>query len=188
MKTNGLRRASVLGGCAWLGVAGYGISRAITDSADEWSVAYALFTAALLLGTASTVLIAAVASRQGSRPRLRWAGLVVSGLGCAVAFMAAWALPVWMALLGAGFALLGVAAGPGRSRLLAMLAAAQLLAIPVLIAGIEAEVGHRDEWGDYPAAGGIALVVVASITVAAIFTLTRSEAESGNLPSPHATA
>ena len=71
MRTNVLRRASVLGGCAWLGVAGYGISRAITDSAEEWSAAYALFTAALLLGAASTVLIVAVTSRQGKRPRLR---------------------------------------------------------------------------------------------------------------------
>lgn len=189
MKTNVLRRASVLGGCAWLGVAGYGISRAITDSGDEWGVAYALFTVALLVGAASTVLIVAVASRQGDRPRLRVAGLVVSGLGCAVALMAAWALPVWMTLLGAGFALVGVAAGPGRGRLLAVLAAAHLLAIPVLIAGIEAEVGRRDEWGDYPAAGGIALVVVASITVVAIVTLAREAERFEDIPSPsHATA
>lgn len=184
MKTNVLRRASVLAGCAWLGVAGYGISRATTDSAEEWSVAYALFAVALLIGAVSTVLIVAVASRQGIRPRLRTAGLVVSGLGCAVAVMAAWALPVWMTLLGAGFALVGAAAGPGRGRLLAVLAAAQLLAIPVLIAGIEAEVGHRDEWGDYPVAGGIALVVVASITVAAIVPLRRGADRFDDIPSP----
>lgn len=83
----------------------------------------------------STVLIVAVASRQGNRPRLRMAGLVISGLGCAVAVMAAWALPVWMTLLGTGFALVGAAAGPGRGRLLAVLAAAQLLAIPVIGGG-----------------------------------------------------
>ena len=65
MRTNVPRRASVLGGCAWLGVAGYGISRARTDSADEWSVAYAVFTVALLLGAVSTVLIAAVAVSPG---------------------------------------------------------------------------------------------------------------------------
>ena len=184
MKTTVLRRASVLGGCGWVGVAGYGISTVMTDSGDEWSVAYALFTVALLLGAASTVLIVAVASRDGDRPRLRMAGLVVSGLGCPVALMAAWALPVWMTLFGVGFALVGVAAGPGRGRLLAALAAAQLLAIPVLLAGIEAEVGRRDEWGYSPAAGGIALVVVASITVAAIVTLSRNADLIGNLPSP----
>ncbi len=184
-----MRRVSVLGGCAWLGVAGYGISTVTMESGDSWGVVYALFTVALLLGAVSTVLIVAVASREGNRPRLRMAGLVVSGLGCAVALIAAWALPVWMTLLGAGFALVGVAAGPGRGRLLAVLAAAQLLAIPVLIAGIEAEVGRRDEWGDYPAAGGIALVVVAFITVAAIVTLTRNADQFGNLPATaHATA
>jgi hypothetical protein len=174
MKTNVLRRVCVLGGCAWLGVAGYGVSTATTESGDHWRVGYALFTVALLLGAVSTVLIVAVASRKGNRPRLRMAGLVVSGLGCGVALVGAWALPVWMALLGSGFGLVRVAAGSVRGKLLAVLAAAQLIAIAVLIAGIEAEVGHRDEWGDYPAAGGIALVVVASITVAAIITLTRS--------------
>lgn len=107
----------------------------------------------------STVLIVAVASRRGKRPRLRMAGLVVSGIGCGVALVGAWAPPVWMALSGAGFALVGVTAGSVHGRLLSILAAAQLIATAVLIAGIEAEVGHRDEWGDYPAAGGIALVV-----------------------------
>jgi hypothetical protein len=184
MKPNVLRRVSVLGGCAWLGVAGYGVSTAMTESGDGWMVGYTLFTVALLLGAVSTVLIVAVASRQGNRPRLRMAGLVVSGLGCAVAVMAAWALPVWMMLFGAGFALAGVAAGSVRGRLLAVLAAAQLIAIAVLIAGIEAEVGRRDEWGDYPAAGGIALVVVAAITIAAIVTLTWNADRFGDLPSP----
>jgi MFS family permease len=184
MKANVLRRVSVLGGCAWLGVAAYGISTAMTESGDGWRVGYALFTVALLLGAASTVLIVAVASRHGNRPRLRMAGLVVSGLGCGVAAVGAWALPVWMTLLGVGFALVGVAAGSVRRRLLGVLAAAQLMAIAVLIAGIEAEVGPRDEWGDYPAAGGIALVVMASITLAAIVTLTRNADRFGNLPSP----
>ena len=184
MKTNVLRRASVLGGCAWLGVAGYGITTAVTESGDNWRVGYMLFTAALLLGAVSTVLIVAAVSRQGNRPRLRMAGLVVSGLGCAVAAVGAWALPVWMTLLGAGFALVGVAAGSARGRLLAVLATGQLVAIAVLIAGIEAEVGRPDEWGDYPAAVGIALVFVAAITVAAIVTLARSADEFGDLSSP----
>jgi hypothetical protein len=89
-----------------------------------------------------------------------------------------------MTLLGAGFALVGVAAGSVHGRLLAVLAAAQLIAIAVLVGGIEAEVGRRDEWGDYPAAGGIALVVVASITVVAILTLTRNADRFGSLRSP----
>ena len=184
MKRNVLRRASVLGACAWLGVAGYGISTAIAESGDDWEVGYTLFTAALLLGAVSTLLIVAAVSRQGHRPRLRMAGLVISGLGCVVAALAAWALPVWMTLLGAGFALAGVAAGSVRGRLPAVLAAGQLVAIAVLVAGLEAEVGRPDEWGDYPAADGIALVVVAAVTVAAIVTLARKADEFGDLPSP----
>lgn len=183
MTTNVLRPAIILGACAWLGVAGYGISTAITESGDGWRIGYALFTVALVLGSACTVLIVAVASHDGNRPRLRMAGLVVSGLGCVVSAMAAWALPVWMTLFGAGFALVCVAAGTARWTQLAVLAAAHLIAIGVLIAGIEAEVGHRNEWGDYPAAGGIALVVVATITVAAIVTLTRNADRIGHLPS-----
>ena len=188
METSVLRRVSVLAGSAWLGVAGYGISRAIAESGDGWSVAYTLFTAALLVGAGSTLIIAAVVSRQGDRPRLRMAGLVVSGLGCAVAVVGAWALPVWMTLLGAGFAIVGVAAGSTRGRLLAVLAAAQLTSIVVLIGGIEAQVGRRDEWGDYPAAGGMALVVVASITIAAIVTLSRNAGQVVNLPTPDQSA
>ncbi len=184
MKTNVLRRVSVVGGCGWLGVAGYGISTATTESGDGWRVGYTLFTVALLLGALSTVMIVAAVSRQGDRPRLRMAGLAISALGCAVAVVGAWALPVWMTLFGAGFALVCIAAGSVRGRLLAALAAAHLIAIAVLIAGIEAEVGRRDEWGDYPAAGGIALVVVATITVLAIVTLTRNAARFGYLPSP----
>ncbi len=184
MNTNVLRRATVLGGCAWFGVAGYGISTAITDSGDNWRVGYGLFTVALLLGAVSTILIVAVVSRQGNRPRLRMAGLVVSGLGCAVAVVGAWALPVWMTLFGAGFALVGVAAGSARGRLPAVLAAGQLVAIAVLIAGIEAEVGRPDEWGDYPTAVGIALVFVAAITVAAIVPLVSNAEEFGDLSSP----
>jgi len=126
-------------------------------------------------------------TRQGDRPRVRMAGLVVSALGCAVAVVGAWALPVWMTLFGAGFALVGIAAGSARRRLLATLAAAHLIALAVFIAGIEGEVGRRDEWGDYPTAGGIALVVLAAITVAAIVTLTRNAARFGYLPSPSPT-
>lgn len=96
--------------------------------------------------------------------------------------MAAWALPIWMALLGAGFALVGSAAGSVGGRLLGVLAAAQLVAIAVLIAGIKAEVGHRDEWGDYPVAGGLALVVVAFITVVTIITPPEAPGGSGTSP------
>ena len=43
-----------------------------------------------------------------------------------------------------------------------------------MFAGIVAEVGRQDEYGDYPAAGGIALAVTATLTIIALGELTRS--------------
>jgi len=48
---------------------------------------------------------------------------------------------------------------------IACLSAAQLVGTPVLIVAIENEVGTPDSYGDYPAAGSIALVVTAAITI-----------------------
>jgi hypothetical protein len=52
----------------------------------------------------------------------------------------------------------------------------------VLFAAIAAEVGRQDEWGDYPAAGGIAVVVVAAITIMALLGLTTSIGRRGAMP------
>ncbi len=53
-------------------------------------------------------------TRECARPRLRIAGVAVSALGAVASFVGAWALPLWMTILGAGFALLAVG---GQSRL-----------------------------------------------------------------------
>ena len=178
--TTKVRDVGLLGGCAWLVVAGYGLSTATVGSGDDWRLGYAVFSVALLLAAVSTVTLAALVSRHSRRPRLRIAGLVVGGFGCAVAVVA-WALPVWMVLLGVGFAMIGFASGTVGGRVLAVLAAAQMMAVAVLIAGIEAEVGRRDEWGDDPAAGGIALMVVAGVTIVEILRMTR---DAGRALSP----
>lgn len=127
---------------------------------------------ALLVGAALSVTLAAWATRQGGQRRLRTVGLVVSGLGVATALVA-WALPLWMTVLGAGFAVLAVASRPGERRALALLAAGQLAGLAVMFAVIAAEVGRRDEYGDYPAAGGIAVGVTAAMTIIALSQLTR---------------
>lgn len=94
--------------------------------------------------------------------------MATGGLGCALAVVAAWALPAWMTLLGVGFAVVAAASDPSRRRALALLAAGQLAGIAVLIAAIKAEVGQPDDYGDYPAAGGIAVIVVAAVTIIAL--------------------
>jgi hypothetical protein len=162
-----MRELMVVAGVAWLVVAGYGVrSAAVADDAG-WEPVYTVFMLALIVGAALTVWVAASATRDSDRPRLRTAGLVVSGVGV-VACLVAWALPLWMTLLGVGFAMVAVASNPGRRRAPALLAAGQLGAVAVMFAGILAEVGRRDEWGDYPAAGGIALAVVAAMTIVAL--------------------
>ena len=70
--------------------------------------------------------------------------------------------------------MVAVASGPGPRRVLAMLAAAQLIDVVVLIAAIEIGTGARDEYGDYPAAGGIAVVFVAVMMIIALVELARS--------------
>jgi ABC-type transport system involved in cytochrome bd biosynthesis fused ATPase/permease subunit len=167
MATKPMRELVVVAGLAWLVVAAYGVRSAAVADGGDWQLAYVVFMSALLVGAALSVWVAARVSRESGRPRLRTAGLAVSGVG-AVACLVAWALPLWMTLLGVGFAIVAAASGPGERRAAVLLAAAQLVGVAVMFAGIATEVGRRDEWGDYPAAGGIALAVVAGITIVAL--------------------
>lgn len=170
-----VQRLALVAGLGWLVVAGYGLRETMIDSDDGWEVAYAVFSIALLVGAALSVASAALATGGSDRPRLRVAGLVVGGIGCALAVVGAWALPAWMTLLGVGFALVAVAGGSGPRRALSVLATGQLLGIVALIVAIEAEVGARDSYGDYPAAGGIAVVLVAVMAIVAMVELARSD-------------
>lgn len=173
MDTRRVRTLTVVAGVAWLVVAGYGLRSAIVDDGDDWQLTYMVFSLALLVGAALSVAVAAWSTRNSDRRRLRMAGLVVGSVGGAAA-MVAWALPLWMTILGIGFAAIAVASGPGERRAMALLAIGQVAGLAVLFAGIAAEVGRRDEWGDYPAADGIAIVVTAAISVIALLQLTRS--------------
>lgn len=173
MTTRTMRTLTWVAGFAWLVVAGVGLRSAIVDDDADWELIYFVFSLALLVGAALSVTVAAWVTRQGGRPRLRLVGLVVSSLG-AVASLVAWAYPLWMTLLGVGFALVTVAAGPRERRAVALLAAGQLAGLAVMIAAIEAEIGRRDEWGDYPLASGIAVGVMAAMTLVALFKLTGS--------------
>jgi hypothetical protein len=173
MATRAMRTLTLVAGFAWLVVAGSGIRSATVSDDSDWELTYMVFSLALLVAAAASVRVATLATRQGGRPRLRMAGLVVSSLGCAAALVA-WAFPLWMTVLGVGFAMVALSSGPRQRRALALLAGGQLVGIAVMFAGIAAQVGSRDEWGDYPAAGGIAVGVAAAITIIALFGLTRS--------------
>lgn len=168
MSSSAVRTMSVVAGAAWLVVAGAELIDGLADYGDSWEAPYVIFTMALVVGATLTLGVGAQATRESARPRLRMAGLAVSALGAVASFIGAWALPLWMTLLGAGFAVLALAAGPAQRRPLALLGAGQLAGIAVLIAGIEAEVGRADDYGDYPLAGGIAVLFVAATAIVAL--------------------
>ena len=172
MSRSAVRTMTLVAGAAWLIVAGSGMIDGFVDYGDDWATPYTLFMLALAMGASLSIAIGAEATRENARPRLRMVGLAVSALGAVACLVGAWALPLWMTILGAGFAMLAAAAEPAQRRPLALLAAGQLAGIAVLILGITAEVGRVDRHGDYPLAGGIAVLVVAATAVVALLTLT----------------
>jgi hypothetical protein len=172
MSRSAVRTMTLIAGAAWLVVGGSGFIDGLVEYGDSWEAPYTVFMLALVVGATLTLAVGAQATTETARPRLRMAGLAVSALGAVAALVGAWALPLWMTILGAGFALLAAAAHPAPRRPLALLAAGQLAGIAVLIAGITAEVGRVDEHGDYPLAGGIAVLVVAATAIVALLTLT----------------
>lgn len=169
MTIRATRTMTLLAGLAWLVIAGGGVMEAVRGGEDNWELHYPVFSTALLVGAfLSVALVSHVTAAAGGRPRLRIVGLAVCGLGC-LSCIVAWALPLWMGLLGLGFLILAVASPARPRRALALLAVGQLGAIAVLIASIEAKISRIDEYGDYPAAGGLALVFVGALMIAGLF-------------------
>ena len=172
MTTGTWRTFVAFGGLAWLVVAVYGVLSSRVDDGDSWEGPYLVFTAALMIGAVLVVGAAAMVTQNAERRRLRMAGLIVSGFGVALTLVA-WAIPVWMTVLGVGLALIAGAAGPSARRAVAVLAAAQLVGLVALFVGIAIELGEADSYGDYPAAAGLALIVTAAFTIFAIVELMR---------------
>lgn len=172
MAAREMRTLGVVAGAAWLVVAGSGLGWLTVDS-DTWELPYMIYSLALLVAVAATVGLAAVASRGSGRPRLRMVGLALCGLGLAASIVA-WALPLWMTILGVGLTTVAVASAPRPHRGLVVLGAAQLAGLSVMFAALLAEVGPRDEWGDHPAAGALGVWVTVAVTIAGLVLLARS--------------
>ena len=168
-----MRRLIVTAGAAWVIVAGYGALNTVADLNDDWGVPYAVYSLALLVGVLVVLAIVEHSTRNSPRPRLRMAGMVVTGLAGAASFVAAWAVPLWMTLLGLGLATLAGAGVPGERRALGMLAGGQVVGLLVLFGGLIAEVGRQDEYGDHPVPGGIAIIVAAALVIAGLVELRR---------------
>ncbi len=156
------------GALGWLGVGAYGIWVVSTEgTSDTWEQPYLLFSIALLLATASTLVLGWAISRSTARNGARRVGIGFGALAV-VSSLVAWALPLWMALVALSAASFAVASGrPVRSGLAGM-AAGQVIGMVALFAAIEAEIGPRDSFGDYPVAFGISLVVAGLISALAV--------------------
>ena len=183
MATSTMRTLTTVATAAWLTVGGYGIWSAMVDGDGGWEAAYSVYMLALLVGAVVAVLLAAQLTGGAARPRLRVAGLVVCGLGC-LGSIVAWALPLWMTLLAAGFGMLAAACAPPVRRGLAVVTAGQLVGLAVLYGGLIAKIGPRDEYGDYPLAFAASLVVAAALTIAGLVQLARSGSEARSPGAP----
>jgi hypothetical protein len=153
-------------------IAAFGVRWVIVDDGDNWESAYVAFSATLLVAAVLTFVVVARVSASSPRRRLRLAGLVICGVGVAASIVA-WAYPLWMTVLGVGLATVASAAARRFQRTLLVLAAGQLIGLAVMIAGIEAELGRRDEWGDYPAASALGLATTAGTMIAGLVILRR---------------
>lgn len=157
-----MRPLMVVAGAAWSMVALSGVWEVFEDR--SWFGTYMFFMLSLIVAAIVSVSVVARLTHGARRPWLRRVGLVVAGLGCFVSIVA-WALPLWMVLLGSGYALIALSARPPMRRAIACLSVAQLAGTPALIVATEIGVGTPDSYGDYPAAAAIALVITAAITI-----------------------
>jgi hypothetical protein len=154
----------------WLVVGGHGAREAA--EAGGWLASYRLFAVALAVAAVLTVAAVGSSTAPPVRPRLHTAGLAIGGFGV-VTTLVAWALPLWMVVLGVGIALMAAATTRRERATTFALAIAPFIGLATLIVSIEAEVGSPDEYGDHPAAAGVALVITALGMIGALLAFAR---------------
>lgn len=170
-----------LGGAVlgWLGVTVYGIWVVAGEgTSDNWEQPYMLFSIALLVATVSTLAVGAAVSRDTDRPVARWFGIGFGVLAVAGSVVA-WALPLWMTLVALSAVGFTLASGRSVRPGLAGLAAAQVIGMAAMYAAIQAEVGPRDSYGDYPVAFGIGLIVAPAVSALALAVAARAWSGAG---------
>ena len=167
-RLNQFGQLATVAGLGWLGVAIGGVWEI---AGGDWP--YALFSIILMLAAGLSVAAGWQGTRETDRATLLRCGLGI-GLLAVASTVVAWALPLWMTLLAITFAVWAVAAPRAPRPGLATLAGAQLVGIGALIIAIEAEVGQRDSYGDYPAAFGVGLLVTGVGSALGLAVLVRS--------------
>ena len=159
------RRLGILASLLWFAVGSVALQRGLVDGDAHWEVTYMVFSVLLSVAAITTVAVV-VESTRAARGMLASIGKGIAILG-ALSTVIAWATPLWMSLLGLGFAVLAVAVTEAR-RTLATLAFAEAFGLSVMVAGSVAGVGREDGYGDHPAAIGIGITVTAAVTSMAL--------------------
>jgi hypothetical protein len=146
--------AAVAGAALWVAAAVYGAFAIRLDT--EWLPSYLFFVVLVVGASAMTLLTtAALRERHGGLGWVGLTGLIVLGAGTAFAFIATWAIPVWLAVQGVGLLLVALAMWPlGVAPRGATIAygAGQLVGVAGFALLRYLEVGTPDRYGDYPAA------------------------------------
>jgi hypothetical protein len=147
-------------GGLWLIAAVVYVLMILRDDAEAngWQVFYAIFTVALLAAGVLTVLaMIGVSRRSGGLGIPGMIGLAIASLGV-LASIIAWAVPLWMGLLGIGLLVFGGAAlnngvAPKRSTMLA--SSGFIIGVILWVALNATKIGAVDSYGDYPVAWAI---------------------------------
>lgn len=173
MKQSTILRTLAVALLGWVGVGAYGIWGFSTEqSGDGWQRPYLLFSISLLLAAIFTTAALWACTHGTERQALRVTGLVV-GVVAVASSIAAWAQPLWATLIAVSCILFAVAAPRHLKPGVVVLAASQLVGMVALVGALEAEIGRRDSYGDYPAAFGIGIAVTAAGAILGIAILAR---------------
>jgi hypothetical protein len=161
--------AAVAGAALWVAAAVYGAALYYLNT--EWLPSWLVFIVLVVgAGVMTLLTTAALRERHGGLGWLGLVGLVILGAGVALAFIASWAVPFWMAVEGIGMLLVAVAMWPlsvaPRAATIGY-GAGQLVGVAGFALLSYLEVGTPDEFGGYPAAG-IGAAIGLCITAAAL--------------------
>jgi hypothetical protein len=154
---------ALVAGGLWFASAAFYVATSEFDVGDDGMRTYAVYAAMVLAASVLGLLaMVGVSKRLGGLGRSGMAGLVITGVGVAAAGIIAWALPLWMGLMGLGMLMFGLAvlrttAAPKWGTLL--VSSGFVIGVITFIIANAAKVGDRDVWGDYPTAWTISAVV-----------------------------
>ena len=173
MPTKGTKRIGIIaavGAALWvLAIVTYFVLVVVWP--DDWQGWYAAFTYCILSASILTlVTMIGIGSRMGGLGVGGWTAVVITGIGV-LATLVAWALFLWMTILGMGMLIFGLTMlrRDGMPTVGTLLASTGLLVgFIVFLAASALEVGPVDEWGDYPVAGVLGVTVGLGIVAAGL--------------------